>query len=251
MVEPWELKQESEREADSLPTFIIFCEDEVSEPIYFKFFETQYIKVNVIGKQKSKIENVVKAITHCLNEDLMSCENGEYKLKKDETYIWCVFDRDKESENGELVEDDIKFNASIETAKRAGIKVAWSNDAFELWILIHFIEIGPEDGDSLHRKKYYDKLTEIFKNLKNPNDDLQKALVHAGFNYKKDLKQRNNFRSIVRPEIVEKTKIAIERSKKLEAYHYGKKLLVHQMAPCTLVHHLVEELLLVGKKDIA
>lgn len=39
MTNPWEIKQTDERTADSLTTFIIFCEDEVSEPIYFKFLK--------------------------------------------------------------------------------------------------------------------------------------------------------------------------------------------------------------------
>ena len=43
MDEPWNIKKEDTRQADSKPNFIIFCEDEVSEPIYFKYFETEKI----------------------------------------------------------------------------------------------------------------------------------------------------------------------------------------------------------------
>ena len=39
MDKPWELKVEDKRSFDTLFTFIIFCEDENSEPIYFKSFE--------------------------------------------------------------------------------------------------------------------------------------------------------------------------------------------------------------------
>ena len=42
MKEPWNIKEDDTRTADSLPIFIIFCEDEVSEPIYFKYFEAAF-----------------------------------------------------------------------------------------------------------------------------------------------------------------------------------------------------------------
>jgi hypothetical protein len=43
---PWEIKVDDTRELNNLYTFIIFCEDEVSEYIYFKWFETSLIKIN-------------------------------------------------------------------------------------------------------------------------------------------------------------------------------------------------------------
>ena len=49
---PWEIKVDDTRELNNLYTFIIFCEDEVSEYIYFKWFETSLIKINIINKQK-------------------------------------------------------------------------------------------------------------------------------------------------------------------------------------------------------
>ena len=52
MEEPWNLKEDDSRTADSLPTFVIFCEDEVSESTYLKYFETSLIKVNLIERQK-------------------------------------------------------------------------------------------------------------------------------------------------------------------------------------------------------
>ena len=127
MVEPWNLKQDDIHLADSLPTFIIFCEDEVSEPIYFKYFETSLIKVNPVDSQKSKIENVFKAISHCISEDLMETVDGLPILKKDETQVWCVFDRDTEEVGAAQALGNISFNEAIEKERdkssRASLKI--------------------------------------------------------------------------------------------------------------------------------
>lgn len=45
--------------------------------------------------------------------------------------VWAVFDKDSFP--------DVKFNGAIQKAISNGIDVAWSNEAFELWYLYHFI----------------------------------------------------------------------------------------------------------------
>lgn len=252
MMEAWNIKPDDDRHEDSLPTFIIFCEDEVSEPIYFRYFETSSIKVNSIGGQKSKLDNVVRAIYHCTTEDLIENVEGTPIFKMDEgIQVWCVFDRDiEETTSREEGLGNISFNEAIEIAKRNGIKVAWSNDAFELWILLHFEEVDTTNSNNKNRKTYYNKLTAIFRSLPSPNEDLIKILSRSSFDYKEDMKHKNNFRNIVREEIVGKTYTAIERAKKLEEYHNTFDNFCHEKSPCTLVHHLVEELLSLGKKEI-
>lgn len=250
MNEPWNIKQEDIRRADSLPTFIIFCEDEISEPIYFKYFETSIIKVNPVKNQKSKIDNVFNAICHCIDQGLMDSKDELLCLRKEDTHVWCVFDRDREETTSKRHIGNISFNEAIETAKARGIKVAWSNDAFELWVLLHFEDVDFEDENYKKRKAYYDRLTKIFKSLPNPNEDLVKALKHKSFSYKQDLKHKNNFRNIVRNEIISKTKDAIKRAKVLEKYHEMTNKHNHKKSPCTYIHHLVEELIRLGGKKI-
>jgi len=250
MNEPWNIKTDDTRKADSKPTFIIFCEDEVSEPIYFKYFETPNIQVNPIKNQKSKIDNVFKAICYCQNNDLMDKKGNKYFLKNENPQVWCVFDRDISNDNLVLQTENVSFDEAIETAKARGFKVAWSNDAFEFWVLLHFEDANITNDENKNRVTYYNRLTEIFKSLQNPNDDLIKALTHQSFSYKQDLKHENNFRNIVRPEMIEKTKIAIKRAKKLEEHFMALNIPNHEKSPCTLVHHLIEELLQKGGKKI-
>lgn len=241
MTEPWNLKTDDKREANTKVNFIIFCEDTVSEPVYFKYFETSKIKVNCIPNQKNMMKNVINAIHHCEENDLISHNEEEHCITEG-TQVWCVFDRDKEETQEKIEKGNIEFNLSIQNAASKGIKVAWSNDAFELWILLHFEEVNQSE-----RKYVYDRLTEVFKALPKPNEDLVKALNYHNFNYKESLKSETNFRKIVRSEIVEKIKLAINRAKILdESYPINTK--PSEKAPCTKVYLLVEELIQHGQK---
>lgn len=247
MTNPWDIKPDDTRHEDTIPTFIIFCEDDASEPTYFEFFETDIIKINCIRGQRSKLSNVYNVIDYCnLKEYFEPIKESKSKLKESAPFIWCVFDSDKKGENNE----HHNFNTSIDTAQNLGFKVAWSNDAFELWILLHFEDVDPKNEIFKHRMAYYDRLTEIFKSLPEPNGMLSVALTHPQFNYKDGLKSQKKFSSIVLPEIKSKIKTAISRAKVLEEYFTLKNILPHEKAPCTLVHHLIEELIQKGGKEI-
>jgi hypothetical protein len=250
MTNPWDLKQSDERTVDSLLNFIIFCEDDVCEPIYFKFFETSKIKINPIKNQKSMMDNVVNAICHCNDNNLFEEDENRLCVCKEGNQVWCVFDRDLEETNEKQKRGNVLFDESIQTAKSHGIRLAYSNDAFELWILLHFEQVDFKNPEYKNRQKYYDQLTDIFRNISNPNDDLKRVLKYNAYSYKESLKSENNFRNIVRSEIVNKTKIAIERAKELELKYSSLKKYEHKKSPFTLVHHLVEELIRFGEKEI-
>lgn len=250
MINPWDIKPTDERTADTLPTFIIFCEDEICEPIYFKFFETSKIKVNPIKNQKNMMTNVLNAICHCKENNLFEETEEKLCVCRDGNQVWCVFDRDKEETEAKRLRGNVEFDESIKTACSNGIKLAWSNDAFELWILLHFEEINGSNEEFKDRTKYYERLTEIFKNIPSPNDDLKKVLQFAGYSYKNSLKSENNFRNIVRSEIINKTYQAIARAKELEQYYLESDLSEHKKEPYTRVHHLVEELIRLGEKEL-
>jgi hypothetical protein len=71
-VDPWDRKVDDERLADTLRTFIIFCEDDNSEPLYFRSFSNDKIKVNAIPNQKQGIQNLLNAIEKCKADGLMA-----------------------------------------------------------------------------------------------------------------------------------------------------------------------------------
>jgi len=250
-MEPWNIKEDDTRTSDSLPTFIIFCEDNVSEPIYFKYFETNSIKVNAIGAQFSKDKNVIGTISHCTKEGIFNEVDGRINQNPDDLQVWCVYDRDKEGDPEMERLGNTKFDTSIRIADASGINVAWSNDSFELWILLHFEDVDVNNPDCSYRRYYYDRLTDIFRNLQNPCQDLISLVARQNFNYKQDMKHANNFRNIVRAEIVGKTVKAISRAVLLDEHHSNQVAkALHQVSPFTKIHKLVEELIRLGGKEI-
>lgn len=245
MSNPWELKTDDSREVDNLQTFLIFCEDQTSEYEYFKYFETEKIKVNIFQNQRNSIENVIKAITYCKINNIIDADNNVIEGFE----IWCVYDRDKFINDPNFDETKMKFNIAILAAELHKINLAWSNDSFELWVLLHLTDIHDE-SNFMHRDDYYRFLEDFFKNKDNKSERLETILSHSTFSYKKDMKKRRNFIEVVRNEIIPNTFIAIERSKQLLKIHEGKDDL-SDWCPCTLVHNLVERLISAGGVEIS
>ena len=101
--------------------FLIVCEGEKTEVNYFKAFTVpKKIEVTVRGEGKNSLSLVNKAIQIIDN------------LKQDDSFdqIWCVFDKDNCSKE--------QFNQAEGLAKQKNIKIAYSNEAFEIWFILHF-----------------------------------------------------------------------------------------------------------------
>jgi len=244
MADAWDILPDEERTADTVTTFIIFCEDKVSEPTYFEGFQTiaGKLKVNIVPEQKHGSAHLNNAVAYCLDKGLLEVAAGIHKIKDGVTqHLWCVYDRDLEHENIALINpvNDIDFTNSINTAVTTGLKVAWSNDAFELWILLHFENVPV--GQRLHRRYIYDRLTDIFRNLPNPSLELAKKINNPLFDYKETMKSGHNFLMFVKPLLESRRPDAIGRAKTLEAV-YKPTDAFHDRNPCTMVHHLVESL---------
>lgn len=249
MREDWNTSPDKDRQADTITNFILFCEDEVNEPNYFKSFEKPGVKVNTVKNQSSDFRNVMKVLAHCEENQWLAKNDEQYEVKSDiANYIWSVFDRDvdlsvptpekqKEHEK-KLREDNINFTSSIRYAESSGIKVAWSNDAFELWILLHFEEVT---SDIKTRLDIYARLTEIFKALPDQPAGMLKITGHSKFNYKDHAKSEKFFTSYVKPLLMLQLQEAIGRAQELEKAFSTS--LYHEMNPCTKVHHLVISLL--------
>lgn len=237
MMEPWEIKVEDSRKVNSKKTFIIFCEDGAVEPAYFELFKRDDVHVSAFGNKKQHHAQVDYATEYFRKNDLIEVnEVGQEILKIDEgAQVWCVFDRDKEPND----QKDTAFNDSIHNANLKGIRTAWSNDDFELWILLHFEDVNPENPDYANRTKYYERLTEILKQLL-PKETL---FQNPRFDYYNSMKSKNKFIQFTYQLMKDKLEKAIERAEKLEEYHSAIIKPTHLHCPCTKVHHLVKELL--------
>lgn len=121
---------------------IIACEDSVSSPAYFKMIIEQLIKAKKIT-QDSIVIVPHDGATHPTGvlANLKSYKNQYGKTYKEFDHKWIVIDRDVEKVNagGHTAQD---FNNAFSNArnrrKDLNINVAYANDAFELWYLLHF-----------------------------------------------------------------------------------------------------------------
>jgi RloB-like protein len=237
MMEPWEIKIDDDRKEDSKKVFIIFCEDGAVEPAYFELFKRDDVHVSAFGNTKQHHAQVDYATEYFRRNDLSEInEHGKEVLKIDEgAQVWCVFDRDKEPND----QKDTAFNDSINAANSKGIKTAWSNDDFELWVLLHFEDVDPENSDYLNRTKYYERLTQILKE-RFPNETL---FQNSRFDYYTTMKSKNKFLRYTYQLMKQSLDVAIQRAEKLEAFHSANlPKPSHLHCPCTKVHLLVKEL---------
>jgi len=98
--------------------FLIVCEGEKTEPNYFEKFRVPKKIFDVVGLGANTKSLVEKAIELRNNSTVSYSE------------VWCVFDRDSFPAQN--------FNNAIKLAKQNDINVAYSNEAFEIWYLLHF-----------------------------------------------------------------------------------------------------------------
>jgi RloB-like protein len=173
--------------------FLIVCEGEKTEPNYFRSFrvpkDVAEINIRGLGGNPSRL---VKSAKDLRDQD------------QDYDQVWCVFDRDDWT-----VED---FNNALESARELGIRVAYSNEAFELWYILHFefLNTGIPRGD------YLKKLTSLL-----------------GVTYRKNI-------DLIYQNLLEKQATAIKHAEKLLQQYDS-----HNPAednPSTSVHLLVKEL---------
>lgn len=111
------------------PTFLIVCEGRNTEPSYFNNFKLSSAIIKSIGEGYNTLSLVKRAIT--LSE------------KKNYDQVWCVFDKDDFT--------DENFNNAILLASKNNIGIAYSNQAFEYWILLHF---NNHQGGAIERTRY-------------------------------------------------------------------------------------------------
>jgi hypothetical protein len=98
------------------PRFLIVCEGEKTEPNYFRGFRVSSMDLEVVGEGDNTKRLVLIA--------------QEKRAKSDYDQVWVVFDRDSFPAE--------HFNEAMQRARALGIRVAYSNEAFEIWYLLHF-----------------------------------------------------------------------------------------------------------------
>ena len=157
--------------------FLIVCEGTQTEPNYFEALGRKIKgKVNLIIKREGKVSlSLVKEAQKLKDED------GGYDQGQNEDEVWCVFDRDFKPENN----NQQNFNQAIILAYNNKINLAISNDAFELWFLLHFSYHCSRTHRNDFKNMLTDKIGEKYhKNNPQLYDQLEpyqdKAIKYAG-----------------------------------------------------------------------
>lgn len=113
-------RRESQR--DLLAYFLIVCEGAKTEPQYFKAFPKRNKNWIVDLRCEGGGINTMGVVKEAIRLRDQSAQQFDR--------VWAVFDKDSFP--------DHNFNQAIKTAIKGRVKVAWSNEAFELWYLLHF-----------------------------------------------------------------------------------------------------------------
>ena len=119
-------------------SFLIICEGVNTEPDYFNAFRLTSANIKAVGQGLNTVGLVQKALR---------MKEEERKKGREYDQCWVVFDKDDFP--------DRDFNRAIGMAEAGGMRVAYSNQAFEYWFLLHYNLVqGP-----MHRNQYETKLS--------------------------------------------------------------------------------------------
>lgn len=196
-----------EKTREKLVRFLIVCEGEKTEPHYFEAL----IKNCISTIREVIIEGEGRATVALVDRAKAIKQELERKNAMAFDRVWLVFDKDNF--------DD--FNEAIRKAKKLGFQCAWSNEAFELWYLLHFAYLDTGIG----RNAYVEKLQGFFREKMGDTD----------FEYKKG--NPNIYRLLQKRGSED---LAISHANKLRASYEGTDYANHK--PCTMVDKLVKEL---------
>ena len=195
-------------------SYLIVCEGEKTEPNYFSSLKESLPKgvleltqIDIDGTGKNTLSIIVEA------KKLRKRYEEKYLRKIDK--VWAVFDKDSFPSRN--------FNNAINKGEnsRPKINCAWTNEAFELWYLLHFSYYNT--GLSRHQ---YQKLLE---------KEIIKASGRKGYKYKKNSKEMFSILNSIGNQ-----DFAISNANKLEKLYNDRNFSNHN--PCTKVHLLIKEL---------
>lgn len=175
--------------------FLIVCEDQNTEPAYFKIFEDA-IPENTLFLRKIGTGFDPKGV---VEQTILEREKLKQESNKEVDASWAVFDKDDADENNAKIE---RFEKALSIAKDEKINLAFSNEVFELWLLLHLTNVSYQIP--LPRTLVYQKLEE----------EIQKRSGFNSFNY------QHGDSTVV--DVIKKTgdeKSAIRRAEALLKYH--------------------------------
>ncbi len=209
-------RQETRRKQDiriKRRYYLIVCEGTKTEPNYFESLKKN-LAPGVIDTIDLEIEGTGHNTLTVIDDAQKISERLERLSGRIFDEIWAVFDRDSFPEQN--------FNNAIFKAQSVGIHCAWTNEAFELWYLLHF---------------------QFFQNGMSRND--YKTLIERELSLKMGqpfVYQKNSGEMFMLLQQYGDQEQAIKHAKQLESV-FADQTDYANHNPCTKLHHLIEKLL--------
>lgn len=189
-------------------SWLFVCEGEKTEPIYInsliKYANSHSnenpIKPEIKGIGKNT-ESLVLSVEEFFDYTDCCCSQKAIPYSK----VFVVFDKDSFKPNN--------FNNAIFVAKSKGYIPLWSNECFELWLILHYDYYDIDNG----REAYFEKLSKLIGHKYQKNEDLF-SMIHTPQRLKTAMKNAT----------------ALEKSFKENS--------PAKMVPCTQMYKLIVEL---------
>jgi hypothetical protein len=160
---PWETSPPGRRDEATKHRrrVLIVCEDSKSSCFYFRGFHIDLARAEVVtlGTGMNTDTLVEEAIRR---KQVAAGRNEPYNE------VWCVMDRDSFPLE--------RYARAFELARNSRIRIAWANEAFELWYLLHF----NYHDTGMSRTEYGRRLETLLREEYDKADPDIYSKVHAG-----------------------------------------------------------------------
>lgn len=186
------------------PVIYIFCEGTETEKIYLNHYKSRNngIDLRVLSTQH-------KAAPYLVEEARQTLKREDY-YPGDGDLVWCVFDRNGNTE--------AELTNAQQKADKYCFRIAFSNPAFEIWFLLHFIDQHAPLNDSQAIIRKFAKIPAL-RNYEKAKDYYAAIYSHRA--------------------------VAIQRAECLIQEHknLGREIIHKDSNPCTTIVDLIEYLI--------
>lgn len=212
-------------------SFLVVCEGEQTEPNYFRSL-AQCLPKNMV--ENVVVEGVGGSPDYLLKFAQEKIEERKRNAGPPFYHVWLVFDRDRFEHFSDTIENVRRLNSANEAKRKQEQSIehwhcAWSNEAFELWYVLHFRE---QLGGGISRDMFQAMIEE----------DVRRQTDETSYRYAKNdpLMFRRLYPYTLRA--IERAERGLLRQQKEHGEDWAA------MNPATKVHHLVRELLAYMRK---
>lgn len=196
--------------------FLIVCEDQNTEPSYFRSFKSRIPEETIFLKEVGAGRDPKGVVEQAVTER----DALKERARKTVDTVWVVFDKDDADGNATKTQ---RYKDAFTIAGENNFKLAHSNEVFELWLLLHLTDVDPEIA--LPRHQIYSKLEALIKALPD----------HADFSY-----EHGNAAILTIIAKAGDEQAAMQRADALVEYHGKKDPILSN--PVTHVQELLKDL---------